>query len=73
MFGEDTAQISVLPAKIPLETRQQFFHFLVGKCVDPGENVAGSLDIARTEQSGDHSLRIGIQLQGQACNGHRHD
>ena len=52
MFGEHFEQIRVLPAKILLEARQQFFHLLFGKRLDPGEDLARSLQVSRAEQAG---------------------
>ena len=72
MLGEDIEKIRVLAAKISLEARQQFFHLLLGKRLDPGNDLAGPLHITGAEQPGDDALRIGLQLQRQACDGHRH-
>ena len=58
MLGEDSGQVSVPPAKIPLETRQQSFYLLVGKRLDPGEDFAGSLHIPRKEQPRDDAPGI---------------
>jgi hypothetical protein len=49
-------------AKILLQPSQKYFNLGFGETIDPLNDAAGSLHIARAKEPGNRPLRIGLQL-----------
>src|SRR5262249_1004830 len=63
MVGEEIEEVGMPWAKTLLESGQKLLNISVGETLDPLNDRAGALDVARGEQPGNRPRRIGLQLQ----------